>query len=406
MHSPQRDALETAERSVPVFAKIEKRVVAEQLRAPLTFVAGTTYKAFVLEASKQAESVAAAAPAAANASVDNTGAAAEAEAGQDRPSLPKPYVPDIDAAVVSAVLRSPGSVVSTGQVIGEVSNRPVIAIPGEVPLFRNLVVGTRGEDVAGLQRMLIGLGYYGVDDSGEMGSGTLNAMARLYQEQGYQLPFVGDGVRGVNWRELLRLPKPTMTVVSVAQVGEKLNGDTPFMAFEDKPAVLKTELTVPEAEALAPGVAVGVQIDSAQPLRAAVHSRGDAVTNKESGKVTREVVLPLPEGVTSDSLKGATALLVSLDTAAESLAVPLTALRQDRGKTYVLVPTSENKAASAEKADKRSAAGGSEQVTAESERGFLRISVTPTKQAAGWVSLKTDELEVGAEVLVSKLASQ
>ncbi len=60
--------------------------------------------------------------------------------------------------VITAVVSSSG-LVKPGDVLLRVDERPVVLVPGSVPSFRDLRVGSRGRDVTALQRYLAGLGY-------------------------------------------------------------------------------------------------------------------------------------------------------------------------------------------------------------------------------------------------------
>jgi hypothetical protein len=83
--------------------------------------------------------------------------------------------------------------VKAGQVLAEVSGRPVIALPGGIPTYRDLRPGAQGRDVAQLQAALRALGYRtGLDRRGFFGAGTKQAVAGLYDALGYQAARTGD----------------------------------------------------------------------------------------------------------------------------------------------------------------------------------------------------------------------
>lgn len=90
--------------------------------------------------------------------------------------------------------RRPGDVVRPGALLAEISYRPVYALPGKIPPIRDLTQGDSGPDVAQLQRGLASLGYgRGSDDEGKFGTGTGQAVRRLYAALGYQVPVVTGG---------------------------------------------------------------------------------------------------------------------------------------------------------------------------------------------------------------------
>jgi hypothetical protein len=95
------------------------------------------------------------------------------------------------SAPVPIVTRTPiatGGEVTAGGVLVEIVGRPVIALPGRLPAYRDLAAGDTGPDVVQLQRALAALGYdIGVAD-GELGPRTAAAVAALYRHLGYHPP--------------------------------------------------------------------------------------------------------------------------------------------------------------------------------------------------------------------------
>jgi hypothetical protein len=96
------------------------------------------------------------------------------------------------ALLVSKLTSHPGDQIHGGQVLVEVSGRPIIALPGLVPAYRDLKPNMDGDDVAQLQRALIGLGYICGDDTiGHFGPGTKKALSVFYDHLGYAAPTTG-----------------------------------------------------------------------------------------------------------------------------------------------------------------------------------------------------------------------
>lgn len=79
-----------------------------------------------------------------------------------------------------------GSKVAAGTLLLEVAGRPVFALPGQIPMYRDLRPGDRGDDVAQLQRALRGLGHSIGDRSGTFGAGTTRAIRRFFRARGYE----------------------------------------------------------------------------------------------------------------------------------------------------------------------------------------------------------------------------
>lgn len=96
---------------------------------------------------------------------------------------------DTIRAVVTKVKAKPGDTVKPGSVLVEVVGRPVLALRGSLPAYRNLTAGAVGQDVVQLQQALAELGYRrGSDPSGTFGPGTQHAVKSLYAAAGYTAP--------------------------------------------------------------------------------------------------------------------------------------------------------------------------------------------------------------------------
>ncbi|MET9854445.1 hypothetical protein ABZY57_16040 [Streptomyces sp. NPDC006450] len=103
--------------------------------------------------------------------------------------------PGAAGAVVTKLPVAVGGRVEEGQVVLEVSGRPVIALRGTLPAYRDLKPGSEGGDVAQLQQALARLGHAtGADGAGRFGEGTKAALSALYASAGYDpLPALPDG---------------------------------------------------------------------------------------------------------------------------------------------------------------------------------------------------------------------
>jgi peptidoglycan hydrolase-like protein with peptidoglycan-binding domain len=91
--------------------------------------------------------------------------------------------------VVTGVYAHPGQRVQAAQVLVEYSGRPIIALAGALPAYRDLTFDEKGKDVTQLQAALRVLGYRtGGDAEGSYGPGTEAAVRRLYGKLGYPVP--------------------------------------------------------------------------------------------------------------------------------------------------------------------------------------------------------------------------
>ncbi len=92
---------------------------------------------------------------------------------------------DAERVVVSGLRVRAGEPVKAGDVVIELSGRPVIVLPGEVPSYRDLRPNSKGRDVVQLQRSLNALGYV-VRESGTLDARTQAAVAQMYRDRGYE----------------------------------------------------------------------------------------------------------------------------------------------------------------------------------------------------------------------------
>ncbi|MFF0477174.1 peptidoglycan-binding protein [Streptomyces sp. NPDC004284] len=96
---------------------------------------------------------------------------------------------DTARAVVTKTPLAVGRAFGAGKVLLEVSGRPVFALPGALPVYRDLKPGSEGQDVRQLQRALAGLGHAtGGDEAGTFGPGTQEALSSFYTSIGYDAP--------------------------------------------------------------------------------------------------------------------------------------------------------------------------------------------------------------------------
>lgn len=91
---------------------------------------------------------------------------------------------DVARTVVTATPHGVGTKVSAGQMLLAVSGRPIFALPGLTPAYRNLATGDSGPDVKQLQTALHELGYK-PDSDGTFHADTNTALIAFYADRGY-----------------------------------------------------------------------------------------------------------------------------------------------------------------------------------------------------------------------------
>ncbi|MBX9394247.1 peptidoglycan-binding protein [Streptomyces sp. TRM72054] len=113
-----------------------------------------------------------------------TVSAAPTSVAVTQPAAQQPH-----ALLITGVFARAGQRVGAAKPLVEYDARPVFALPGTLPMYRDLTMGEEGKDVAQLQKALHSLGWVtGSDPSGRFGVGTAAAVKRLYAAMGYAAP--------------------------------------------------------------------------------------------------------------------------------------------------------------------------------------------------------------------------
>jgi peptidoglycan hydrolase-like protein with peptidoglycan-binding domain len=91
-----------------------------------------------------------------------------------------------DGAIVTGVRVEVGDELIEGNVVVEVSGRPVIVLEGPVPAFRAMKPGMRGTDIEELQASLDRLNCDTSSDEGVYGEATKECVSRMYEALGFE----------------------------------------------------------------------------------------------------------------------------------------------------------------------------------------------------------------------------
>lgn len=136
------------------------------------------------------------------------------------PQVAEPTTLTLGAAGrVRSSLCVPGATIASGTSLLLLDDRPVLALTTAAPLWRDLDVGARGQDVADLQAELARLGH-AVTVDGVYGPGTRAAVRALLAGIGVARPSGALVASDVVW-----LPVPEVTVTGCpAAVGEAFEG--------------------------------------------------------------------------------------------------------------------------------------------------------------------------------------
>lgn len=139
-------------------------------------------------------------------------------------SIPVARPAGVARLVVTAVPTDVGATVTAGTVLAEISGRPVIALPGKRPTYRDVTTGDSGPDVSQLQNALASLGYQPETD-GTFGPATGKAVAAFYHDRGYSALERDTDVVSVPAGEIVSLPHLPVTLTSLpGDVGASAEG--------------------------------------------------------------------------------------------------------------------------------------------------------------------------------------
>jgi hypothetical protein len=132
----------------------------------------------------------------------------------------------LTAPVGGVLTRQPCTTAGTltsGSVVAHVDERPLLGLHTRVPLYRDLQVGDRGDDVRAVQDELSRLGRP-VDGDGRLGPRTARVVTALLREAGAELP-EAPGV--LSRDQVVWLPRPTTATTTCTALGATLApGDT------------------------------------------------------------------------------------------------------------------------------------------------------------------------------------
>lgn len=328
VRSPDSAVLDARGTNVPVYASVESRTVTSDIRIQGE-VSGTQQQPVIVSPPAGAERI-----------------------------------------VVTSVSATPGPL-TNGQLLGTISNRPVFLYSVDIPLFRNLVAGDTGTDVASLQKAL------GVPQTGKVDTATLSAVRAAYSAANIDPPG-GRYSTTITTTELYTVPASlgALTLVSVAPAGASVDNDHPFAVLGTGSPYVSIRASVSEAEQIKQNDKVALTGSGGKKGTGTVTGIGDfQASPTSSGRPPgRDVRISLDPG---GSLTAGDA--VSVLFGAESkpdMAVPTLAIRSDSTGDYVI---------------KRSGSGTP-----------ARTPITVQKNADGWSAIKADSLKIGDEVLVSQ----
>ncbi|QCX46494.1 hypothetical protein EBF03_03025 [Arcanobacterium haemolyticum] len=278
-------------------------------------------------------------------------------------------------AIVTATPRSVGDTISSGELIAYVSGRPVIALDLPFDMYRDIKTGDTGADVKELQRALMRLGlYHGVID-GEYGQLTANSVKNLYKRVGAVLPEASQetetpsagaqnqsqdkqNIEGaaeqpakpaprkpnlptIKANEIVSLTSGSAHLIEIAPVNTRISAEKPLAKLRSGQAVAVARVGVGDKELFSVGATVDLtstgSVDKQHATITAISEFKNPEENSESSLPGHDVTVNLPTEGYTDGQDVTLSIANTERQAVSGLTVPLSALREDTGKTYVLV---------------------------------------------------------------------
>lgn len=325
--TPVRETLAEAQEAIAVFAPVEQRVVDSRDAFPATI-----------------------------------------EAGDVVPVV----IPNASGAVVVRQVGKAGDTISAGSLLAVLSGIPYFALPGPLPLYRDLTWGDTGDDVVYLQAALSAAGL-DPGSSGRVDRQTFRAVSALFERSAFDFNCCST----IPYQQLVPVGTLPAEVVSAAVVGSVIGDKNPVVELRDGEPFAAFTADAVEASTLTVGQELTANIGG-QTVTMNVESIGEFVAPTNSSPGGREV-RTRPAGDSEIALTvGDQVTLFGPGANEETLAVPLIAVRQDNDSTYVQI-----------------------QIVQDGKPKLERVDVDVIRHGGGWAAIKEGPLKVGDEVLVS-----
>lgn len=213
-------------------------------------------------------------------------------------SVSAPTLPVATNTLAGVVTGVGSSAVEQGSLLYKVGDHGVFAVVAAEPFYRDLSLGTKGDDVRALQLMLQSRGY-DVGTDGTFGSGTEVAVKKLQTDSGV----VASGVAELGTLVAFAQLPATVTLAPDLREGKMLAGGEELVSAP----VGEREFVIPVAEDQLEFVPVGARVvftadeEEFQAFVASIDSKGDGMfeavlTGDDGGPVCVDNCDKLPTG--------------------------------------------------------------------------------------------------------------
>lgn len=168
-----------------------------------------------------------------------------------------PTISSPAAGTVTSIDASPGAEVVDGARLYSVDARPVVAVDGAVPAFRDLAAGAQGQDVRQFQAFLVAQGFLaGEGADGVFGAATASATRAWQRAAG----LVSDGALSLGEVVFLDLPARAYPAEGM-RVGAVLSPGQPVLeTVVGTPAFVLTPTTANAVSAASEGITATIRV--------------------------------------------------------------------------------------------------------------------------------------------------
>jgi peptidoglycan hydrolase-like protein with peptidoglycan-binding domain len=190
-------------------------------------------------------------------------------------------------------LPEAGAVIGAGDAVYDVDNAPVVAMKGDLPLWRDLAPGVEGPDVAQLESNLAELGYDGFTEDDAYTDATAEVVEQWQDDNGM------EETGTVTVGAVMFSPGEVRVAEQVAAVGDPANG--PVLGYTSDRRRVTVQLDVADQDLVAADQAVTVTLPDGAEAAGVVDTIGQTVSAAAEGEPeTVEVAI----GVEDQSLLG------------------------------------------------------------------------------------------------------
>jgi peptidoglycan hydrolase-like protein with peptidoglycan-binding domain len=202
------------------------------------------------------------------------------------------------ASGVVTWLPEAGTVIGPGDAVYDVDNVPVVAMKGDLPLWRDLVPGVEGPDAAQLESNLADLGYGGFTEDDDYTDATAEAVEQWQEDNGME----ETGTVAVG--DVLFSPGPVRVAERLAAVGDPANG--PILGYTADKRRVTVQLEVADQDLVAVDQAVTVTLPDGTEAAGTVAEIGQAVTGStgEDGDEEEPETIEVTVHIDDQSLLG------------------------------------------------------------------------------------------------------